>query len=152
MPAAPRWLDADELATWRALNLLLAVLPTALGRQLQNDADLSFVEYYVLAGLADQPDLSLRLTDLAILTNAEISRLSHLITRLECRDLVRREPDPTNRRCTRAVLTEQGRAHLTLAAPGHVERVRQLIFDVLEPEAQHALRDAATAITDHLAN
>lgn len=147
---APRWLSADELETWRAVNLLMALLPAALGSQLQDDADLSFVEYYVLAALSDQPDHSLRLSELAVLTNAELSRLSHLVTRLERRGLVIREPDATNRRYTKAVLTEEGQAHLSAAAPAHVERVRELIFDVLDPEAQRSLRDAASAIVDNL--
>jgi DNA-binding MarR family transcriptional regulator len=147
----PRWLTPDELETWIALNHLLARLPAALGAQLQCDADLSFVEYYVLAGLSDQPGRSMRMSGLASLANSELSRLSHLMTRLERRGFVRREPDPTDGRFTRAVLTEDGYAHLAAAAPGHAEKVRSLVFDVLDEDTQHRLRDAATTIVGHLA-
>jgi DNA-binding MarR family transcriptional regulator len=146
----PRWLTPDEMETWRALHLLLARLPTALGSQLQCDSDLSLVEYYVLAGLSDQPDHTIRLSELAVLANSELSRLSHLVTRLEKRGFVRRAPDPTDGRFTTATLTGRGRAHLVNAAPGHVEQVRRLIFDVLGRDEQHALRDAARAIVRRL--
>ncbi len=145
-----RWLTSDELETWQALNLLLAKLPAALGSQLQSDSELSFVEYYVLAGLSDQPQHTIRMSRLAVLANSELSRLSHLITRLERRGFVRREPDPTDGRFTNAILTDDGYAHLTKAAPAHVHMVRHLVFDALDHEAQHALRKAARAIVSRL--
>ena len=140
------WLNADERETWQALHLLLAKLPSALSAQLQRDSDLSFVEYYVLAGLSDQPDHTLRMSNLAALANSELSRLSHLMSRLEKRGFVRREADPADGRFTNAILTSQGLDHLTHAAPAHVTTVRNLIFDILSPTQQHALRTAARAI------
>ncbi|RVW01460.1 MarR family winged helix-turn-helix transcriptional regulator [Rhodococcus spongiicola] len=145
-----RWLTADELDTWHALNLLLAKLPAALGAQLQCDAGLSFVEYYVLAGLSDQPNHTARMSNLAVIANSELSRLSHLMRRLEKRGYVRREPDPTDGRFTNAILTDEGLAHLTTAAPGHVAAVRNLVFDALGTAEQQALRTAAYAITAQL--
>jgi hypothetical protein len=38
------------------------------------------------------------------------------------------------------------------AAPAHVAQVRNLVFDVLDRSAQHALRDAARQIMAHLDN
>ncbi len=149
-PPGPRWLTPDQLDTWRALNLLLAKLPAALSSQLQCDSDLSYVEYYVLASLSEQPDHTIRMSRLAVMANAELSRLSHLMTRLEKRGFVRREPDPTDGRFTNAILTARGLAYLADAAPGHVEEVCRLVFDVLDEDAQHALRDAARAIVGRL--
>src|ERR1700737_514748 len=88
---APRWLTAAQLEAGQAITQLLGLLSTALEAQLQRDAQLSYVEYYVLAGLSDQPDHKMRISDLAAFTNAELSRLSHLITRLQKRGYVRRE-------------------------------------------------------------
>src|SRR5882757_9790113 len=118
--ATPRWLTAAQLEAWQAITLLFALLPAALETQLQRDAQLSYVEYYVLAGLSDQPDHTMRISELAGFTNAEISRLSHLISRLQKRGYVRREPDPTDGRYTNAILTDAGYNHLVAAAPGHV--------------------------------
>lgn len=148
--AEPRWLTPDELQTWKALHLLLALLPGALGGQLQHDSNLSFLEYYVLAVLSDQPDHTIRMSQLAVLANSELSRLSHLMRRLEKRGLVHRQPDPADGRFTHAILTAEGHAQVIKAAPGHVGHVRRLIFDVLDETEQHALRDALVKITSRL--
>jgi DNA-binding MarR family transcriptional regulator len=145
-----RWLTPDEMQTWRALSLLLARLPEALGNQLQCDSDVSYLEYYVLALLSDQPDHTARMSQLAVLVNSELSRLSHLVSRLERRGFVRRAPDPADGRYTHAILTDAGRVHLGSAAPGHVARVRHLVFDSLPTAAQHALRDAARRIVGQI--
>ncbi|MFG2357931.1 MarR family winged helix-turn-helix transcriptional regulator [Streptomyces sp. NPDC048521] len=146
----PRWLSPAELKTWHQVTLLLYKLPTALEAQLQRDAKLSVVEYYVLAGLSEQPDRRMRMSELAVLANAELSRLSHLMSRLEKRGFVRREPDPTNGRYTHAILTDAGYTHLVEAAPGHVERVRHLVYDILDPSELHALGAAAQKIIDRI--
>lgn len=142
----PRWLSAEELETWQALHLVIASLPAALGNQLQRDSDLSFLDYYVLAGLSEQPDHTMRLSRLAILANSELSRLSHLVRRLENRGLVRREPDPADGRFTNAILTEDGYAELVKAAPGHVELVRQLVFDPLSESERRTLHKVLAKI------
>jgi DNA-binding MarR family transcriptional regulator len=150
LSAEPGWLTPDELQTWKALHLVLATLPGALGDQLRRDANLSFLEYYVLAALSEQPDHTIRMSQLAVLANSELSRLSHLIHRLEKRGLVRREPDPADGRFTQAILTAAGHALVIKAAPGHAEHVRYLIFDVLDETEQHALRGALTKILSKL--
>lgn len=140
---SPRWLSPEEMTSWYALVELLYRMPTALEAQLQRDSKLSFTEYYVLAYLSDQPTLRLRLSELAVLSNAELSRMSHLINRLEKRGLVRREPDPDNGRYTQAVLTTAGHEYLVGAAPGHVEHVRELVFDTLDAGELDQLRAIA---------
>ena len=118
--------------------------------QLQDDADLSLLEYYVLARMSEQPDHTIRISELAVRAYSELSRLSHLISRLERRGLVRREPDPTDGRFTNAILTDAGHRHLVEAAPGHVAKVRELVFETLDEKSQHALREAARRILDRL--
>jgi len=149
-PPQPGWLTPAQLDVWKSFTLMLARLPTALEAQLQRDAQLSYVEYYVLAGLSDQPEHTMRMSQLAVLANAELSRLSHLISRLEKRGFVRREPDPCDGRYTNAVLTDAGYAHLVAAAPGHVARVRELVVDALGDTALCALRDSAERIIDRI--
>ena len=146
----PRWLTPDELQTWRTLHLALATLPVALGSQLQCDSNLSFIEYYVLASLSDQPDHTMRLSSLAVLANSELSRLSHMVARLENRGLVHREADPTDGRFTCAILTAKGHQVLVKAAPGHVANVRHLIFDRLSTADQQALRKILSKILSHM--
>ncbi|MBO9521385.1 MAG: MarR family transcriptional regulator [Nocardioidaceae bacterium] len=145
-----RWLSDTELEAWRPFTLLVARLPSALDQQLQRDSGLSVVEYHVLAGLADVPERSIRMSVLAARAGSELSRMSHLVKRLEKRGLVRREPDPTDGRYTLAILTDQGAKHLTAAAPGHVEEVRRLVVDVLSAEELVALGRIATKLNARL--
>ena len=145
-----RWLSAEEEAAWRVLATVAAKLPWALECQLQRDAGLSYIEYHALARLSEDPDHTVRMSVLAELTNASLSRLSHLITRLESRGLVRREPDPTDGRFTNAILTKKGYAKLVAAAPAHVAAVRSLVIDNLSPAELRQLHKAAQRIVDRL--
>ncbi|WP_033344232.1 MarR family winged helix-turn-helix transcriptional regulator [Catenuloplanes japonicus] len=142
----PRWLSAEELAAWRRFMKLLQRLPGALDGQLQRDSRLSFIEYHVLAGLTDQPGRRMRMSELAVLANVELSRLSHLVSRLEKRGFVTREPDPANGRYMHAILTDAGHAYLAEAAPGHVAQVRKLFIDVLDPDELRTLHRSADKV------
>jgi DNA-binding MarR family transcriptional regulator len=128
-----RWLTGEEEQAWRALASMMHKLGWALECQLKRDADLSFIEYHTLARLSEEPTRTLRMSELAEVTDASLSRLSHLVTRLEKWGFVRREPDPTDGRYTNAVLTKAGYAKLRRSAPAHVEAVRQLVIDELSP-------------------
>ena len=66
----------------------------------------------------------------ALATQAEgsLPRLSQVVARLEQHGWVRRTPDPRDGRYTLAILTDDGWAKVTEAAPGHVEEVRRLVF------------------------
>lgn len=148
--SAPRWLDADERVAWLALNRVVTRLPSALDAQLERDADLNYFEYLVLAILSEQPDRTLRMSELASATNASLSRLSHVAKRLEGRHLLRREPDPHDGRCTRALLTDAGMDSVVAAAPGHVATVRALVIDALTPTQLRHLNDANHRILDRI--
>jgi DNA-binding MarR family transcriptional regulator len=149
-PAATRWLDDQEEATWRALAMVLFKLPWALECQLKRDAGLSFIEYHALARLSEFPDDTLRMSALAELTHASLSRLSHLIQRLESRGLVRREPDPTDGRYTNAILTKSGYATLVESAPAHVANVRTLVVDAFNTAELRQLRQASERLLARL--
>ncbi len=139
-----KWLTASELDSWLSVVRLMTWLPWSIDQQLQRDSNLGMVEYQVLAMLSDSPHGTMRMSSLAEVTNASLSRLSHLVTRLEGRSLVRREPDPIDGRFTNAVLTDKGFEVLATAAPGHVAHVRSLVIDVLSPEQLRRLgRNAA---------
>jgi DNA-binding MarR family transcriptional regulator len=137
------WLTAEELDSWLSFVRLLTWLPWSIDQQLQRDSKLGMVEYQVLAMLSESTNRTMRMSSLAEVTNASLSRLSRVITRLENRGLVRREPDPTDGRFTYAILTEAGFQTLAEAAPGHVALVRSLVIDVLSSEQLRRLgRDA----------
>src|SRR5205809_2342185 len=95
---ADLWLTPDELSSWLSVVRLITRLPWAIDGQLQRDADLSMIEYMTMAILGEAPEWTMRMSDLAERTSASLSRLSHLVKRLEARGYVRREPDPVDRR------------------------------------------------------
>jgi DNA-binding MarR family transcriptional regulator len=145
-----QWLTAGELQSWLAVVRLMTWLPWSIDQQLQRDSDLSMVEYQVLAMLSNGPDRTMRMSALAQETNASLSRLSHLVKRLEARGLVRREPDPADGRFTNAILTDSGLKTLAAAAPGHVAHVRSLVVDVLTPEQLRRLGVTAERIMSRI--
>ncbi|MDX6287103.1 MAG: hypothetical protein QOG53_2588 [Frankiales bacterium] len=138
---APRWLTADEEAAWRAIAHALHTLPWALECQLERDSGLSFIEYHTLARLSEDANHTLRMSELAELTHASLSRLSHLVKRLEARGLIRREPDPTDGRFTNAILTKAGYAKLVASAPAHAANVRSLVIDEFSPAELEQIRE-----------
>jgi DNA-binding MarR family transcriptional regulator len=145
-----RWLDADENATWLQLAEVMIRMPSALDAQLQRDSGISFYDYMVLAMLSEQDDRTLGMGQLARLTSGSLSRLSHVVKRLENQGFVTREPSTHDRRHTNAILTDAGLAKIVGAAPGHVGHVRHLVFDALSQEQSRHLREAASRIREQI--
>jgi DNA-binding MarR family transcriptional regulator len=147
----PRWLTPAERDAWVSLAGVLIKLPAALDTQLQRDAGLSHFEYMVLSGLSEAPGHTLRMSDLAELANGSLSRLSHVVTRLERRGWVRRQACPGDGRYTNAVLTAEGWEKVVATAPGHVETVRALVVDALSAAQIGQLHDIARRVMARVA-
>src|SRR5882757_4937679 len=86
---ADLWLSPSQLDSWLAVVRLITRLPWAIDGQLQRDADLSMVEYIAMATLAKSPEWTVRMSALAEEASSSLSRLSHLVKRLERRGYVR---------------------------------------------------------------
>jgi DNA-binding MarR family transcriptional regulator len=145
-----KWLTAAEVDSWLSVVRLMTWLPWSIDQQLRRDSNLGMVEYQVMARLSQNPERTLRMSQLADLANSSLSRLSHLVKRLEERGLVHREPDPADGRFTIATLTDQGLQTLADAAPGHVAHVRSLVVDVLSPEQLRRLGLTADRIVSRI--
>lgn len=128
-----RWLTDEQQQAWRRFVAVLFKLPAALETQLQRDAGLTHMGYLVLASLSEESDRRLAMSKLAKKATASLSRLSHVVARLEAQGWVRRERDPEDGRVQIAVLTDAGFEKIVEAAPGHAEAVQQLVFDRLTP-------------------
>ncbi|KND40425.1 MULTISPECIES: MarR family winged helix-turn-helix transcriptional regulator [Streptomyces] len=140
-PHQSRGLTEEESETWHALAGLMVRLPSALDTRLQQDSGISHVEYLVMSMLSQSEERTLRMSDLARHVGSSLSRLSHLVKRLERSGWVRREPDPSDGRYTLAVLTEAGHAKVVDSTPGHADALRHLVFDALTRTQQRQLRD-----------
>ncbi|MBM7088145.1 MarR family transcriptional regulator [Streptomyces sp. S12] len=146
----PRWLSDDEQSVWRAYIDATTLLEDHLDRQLQRDAGMPHVYYGLLVTLAESPERRLRMTELAMAAKITRSRLSHAVARLEKNGWVRREDCPSDKRGQFAVLTDEGFEVLARHAPGHVEAVRQAVFDRLTPEQQKSLGEMMKIIAEGL--
>jgi DNA-binding MarR family transcriptional regulator len=141
-----RWLDAEEQQAWRAFIEAARLLLDQLDRELQRDAGMPHAYYEILVRLSEQPDRSLRMSELADRSQSSRSRVSHAVARLEERGWVRREGLVDDKRGARAVLTDEGFAALAAAAPGHVEGVRTHLLDRLSSDQVDQLRCISEAV------
>jgi DNA-binding MarR family transcriptional regulator len=128
------WLSDEQQAAWRSFVALLLRLPAALDTQLQRDAGITQFDYLVLSGLSEAPNRTLRMSELAAMASGSLSRLSHVVSRLEAKGWVRREPCAGDGRFINAVLTDAGWQKVLATAPGHVAAVRELLIGTLTRE------------------
>lgn len=145
-----RWLTDEELASWLPLAGVMLRLNPTLDSQLQRDSDMTHFDYLCLAMLSEEPDWSTTMSALAGRTNSSLSRLSHVVSKLEKRGWVCRSRSETSRRVTNVAMTEEGYAVLVAAAPGHVEFVHSLIYDGLAAEDVAALRRIMTHVLERI--
>ena len=145
----PHWLTDEEQQAWRATVQLSQLLLRQLDRDLTAHG-LNGRDYEILVDLSEAPEHRLRMTDLADATSQSRSRLSHQITRMENRGLVRRDDCEGDKRGTFAVLTKAGFEAIERVAPYHVEQVRRHYIDRLTAQQQEEIRSAFQPIVDYL--
>ena len=149
-PMTDGWLSDDEQRVWRGYLQANELLHVRLNRQLQRDTGISEGDYAVLVHLSETPDDRLRGYELAAAIQWEKSRLSHHLTRMEKRGLVRREECPTDGRGAFIVLTDEGRRRIEAAAPRHVAEVRRRFIDALTSEQLETLGDITAVLIEAL--
>jgi DNA-binding MarR family transcriptional regulator len=142
-------LNPAQLRAYFALMEAVSLLQYAVRQQLQDDGGLSYVQFEILAKLADA-DHGLTMTDLADGVVYSRSGLTHQAGLLEQQGLITRATSPEDQRATVVGITEQGRARVAAVLPGHVQVVRDLLFDSLPERDVRALGDMMTAARDHM--
>ena len=116
----PNWLSDDEQKFWRLLLAASRKVNHHIETVLQDDHNLTSAEFAVLVNLSESPEKEIR--------------ASHQVSRMQKRGLL------TKRRCIgdgRGViieLTDEGDRRIRNAAPSHVESVRDVIFNNLDPD------------------
>jgi DNA-binding MarR family transcriptional regulator len=144
------WPDPEQAHTFRVFLEAANLLLDRLDRELQRTAEMPLAYFEILACLAQAPDRTLRMSDLAEHLHASRSRLSHSVARLEERGWVQRISCPTDKRGTYAELTRSGVAALDHASPGLARCVDQHLFAQLTPAQMAELRCMSEAIAGHL--
>ena len=146
-----KWLDPDEQRAWRAIVALMTRLPGALDTHLQRESGVTHFEYWVLTLLSEEPGHRLQMSELAHKANASLSRLSHVVSKLERMGWAQRSAT-TGRRGVQAVLTDDGYSKVVEAAPGYLDAVRQLVFDGLDAEQTAQLADLSELLVRQLSD
>ncbi len=139
----PRWLTEPEMRSWRALIHVTTGVLATLDSELRAEHGLSLGEYEVLARLSEEPEHSLRMTDLADRLRLSPSGITRRIDGLVRAGLVERHRCPSDRRGSNAVLTAEGLRRLRAAAPSHVRGVRAHFIDQL---SEQELAEVASAL------
>jgi DNA-binding MarR family transcriptional regulator len=145
-----RWLSAEEQQVWRRYLDVYRLIDDRLSRQLAEESGLSMAEYEILVQLSEHPDRALRMSELAERVVNSRSRLTHTVRRMEEGGLVSRRPCPNDGRGVLCELTEAGMARIVAAAPGHVDAVRRVVFDVIDADEQRCLGAALAKIRGEL--
>lgn len=144
----PRWLDSGQLRNWRTYIEGSIRLTEVLDRDLKSKHGLTMPEYEILVRLSEAGGRALRMAELAEYASQSRSRLSHTVSRLECKGLVRRATCGEDRRGVVAELTDEGFALLERAARDHVSAVRQYFIDVVDPADLEAIGRAFATVSE----
>ena len=144
-----QWLEPVEQRAWTAIVALLNRLPSALDTRLQRESGITHFEFVVMTVLSHQPGHRLQMSELAQKVNSSLSRLSHVVSKLERLGMVKRSIIE-GKRGVQAVLTYEGYLTITEATPGYLATVNQLVFDGLDDEQTTALAEIAVTLRDRL--
>jgi DNA-binding MarR family transcriptional regulator len=144
-------LDETQLRSYFALMDVAGLLRHKVEQQLRAAADLTYVQFKVLARLGlDSPTGSLRMTELADEVVYSRSGLTYQAGQMEEAGWVERSPSPDDDRGVTVTITETGRAQLAKALPGHVEVLRELLFAALTDDDVSALAALLEPVLDHM--
>ena len=142
-------LGPRQLGTYFALMEAVSVLQHQVEQQLRAEGDLSYVQFQLLARLADAHDQP-TMTQLADGVVYSRSGLTYQAGLLEKAGLITRGPSPHDDRATLVTVTEDGLALVGRVLPGHVEVIRRLLFAPLTDDDLHHLGDIMTRVRDHM--
>ena len=130
--------SADTTRVVTALRSIVQALRAGAG-EAERRAGLSSAQLFILSQLADAPAPSVNA--LAARVHAHQSSVSVVLDLLVERGLVRRTPDPADRRRRLLELTAAGRSRLK-KAPRTVQSQLVAAIEALPGDARHALSDA----------
>ena len=144
------WLDDSQQRDWRSFIEGAIRLIDHLDQGLRASHAVSLAEYEILVRLSEAPQQRMRMAELAAVSYYSRSRLSHSISRLQARALVARGEASDDKRGVVALLTEQGMAAITAAAPDNLKLVRDVFIDAIDPADLQAIGRAMRAMIAQL--
>ena len=144
-------LEPDQLDAWRAFLNAYAHVTRAIGRDLAAAGLPDLGWYDLLWTLYRAPERRLRVNELAREVVLNPTAMSRFVDRAETAGVVRREPDPADRRALRVALTDEGVALLRRMWPVYEQGIERHFAAQLDrsPQRLRAMleRMAASART-----
>jgi len=134
-------LTGEELAAWSGFLRAHGQIVSGLDEELRREHDLPLSSYDVLTQLESAPGAEMRMSELARAVVLSRSGLTRLVDRLERQGLLERRECPEDARGSNAALTELGIERLGDARVTHLDGVRRLYLERLEPAEQAGLAD-----------
>ena len=148
--AHEQWLKENQQRFWRLYVDVQHHLERVLHRELLAGSGLSSAEFAVLVPLSETPAEKLRARDLCRELGWDRTRLSHLVTRMQQRGLVRRSACAGDARGSVVELTAEGRRAISDAAPAHTDAVRPYLIDLLEDDEIASMPDVVMRVLEGL--
>lgn len=143
-------LSPEQLGAYFVLSEVGDLLRHGLEQQLREAAGLSLTQFQILMRLGDAPGSRLRMTDLADGLVHSRSGLTYQAAQLEKAGLVTRTAGEDDERSVTVTLSPAGREAVGKALPGHVDLVRQLMIDALDPEDVATLTSVLGKVRDRM--
>lgn len=151
-----RAFSEQERRTWLILQAVTSTVPPRLSSPLFHTARITVFDYHVLAMLSEVKGTRMALKELAATLSCSLSRLGHVVRKLEKREWITRSAaDIDGQRDSKGnrglvVLTDIGFDTVVSLAENHVGQVRALVFDALDDQDVADLERISTKILDQL--
>ncbi len=129
-------LSDSELAVWRAFERTAEAVLSHVEREVAGATGISAAEYRVLLRVAENGGATTQ-RDLALALEWDKSRISHQLTRMHARGLIKRAKSPETG--SSVTLTRAGREALAAAQPVHAASVRRNLLARLNAEQRAVL-------------
>lgn len=139
-------IQASRVQWMTDLIRLEIVLWDRIDARLKHAHDLPLAFFEALYFIGQARDASLRVGDLARALRITVGATSKLVDRVERAGLLRREPDATDRRASRVVLTDAGRNTLAGARTTYETELATVLGATLRADEQQQLHVLVTRL------
>jgi DNA-binding MarR family transcriptional regulator len=144
MPVMP--LPPSRIQWLSDLIRLEIVLWDRIDARLRAEHDLPLAFFEPLYFIARSHAGSLRVGDLAQALRVTVGGTSKLVDRIERAGLIRREPDPDDRRASRVALTDDGKRILAAASTTYEAEIATVLDAVLSADEQRHMYSLVTRL------
>jgi DNA-binding MarR family transcriptional regulator len=133
---------------WAVLLRTHAAVVSRVEEQVERSTAMPLSWYDVLLELKAAPEGRLRMQELSDRVVLSRTRVSRLVDEMAARGLVVREPDPSDRRATYAVITAEGRRRQRQVAPTYLAAIEEHFSRHLTAPQLRSLRDNLRRLLD----